>query len=335
MKYPVSPTALVTSPTADDDGVPGAVPAPRAIGELPLALESCRAALETPEMLAMLGRLQRYGFSPSEATATIEKLGKDPEAARRIALVRESLAGNAAPNAQLERCLLLQTVVQYEQRLIQCCMSDGVRSCLADELRFLAAPDDHETTKLSEPFDNFVTMAKIVTLRRFPAGQLHFERSGIPLSWFGRLGPRRLTKLLRFLLRTTRARKPFFFHHLGWRRKNMLFLSEREQNRSYWRIAQSLELHPEVKGLLTESWLHSPDTFEVSSHLAWLNKPFLEHGGLVLVLGPAAENSGVLAASRERRRLYAEGRFHPTTAMVVWPRAAMLEWAATHPELGT
>jgi hypothetical protein len=91
-------------------------------------------------------------------------------------------------------------------------------------------------------------------------------------------------------------------------------------------------LHPEVRGLATESWLHSPETFRVSPHLAWLNRPFEEHGGIVIVLGAASESSGVFTGSAVRRRLYDEGQFHPTTALVIWPRAAMLRWAASHPE---
>lgn len=98
-------------------------------------------------------------------------------------------------------------------------------------------------------------------------------------------------------------------------------------------MAQSLALHPEVKGILTESWLHSPETFRISPHLAWLNRPFLNHGGLVVEIGTASEASGVFTGSRERKRLYDEGKFRPTTAMAIWPRAAVLDWAMSHPEL--
>jgi hypothetical protein len=204
--------------------------------------------------------------------------------------------------------------------------------CLADELRFLSAPLERDSAQLLAPTHGFISMAKVVTLRRFPAGQLHVERSGIPRSWLARLGPRELARVLFFLGRHVGGLGPFFFHHLAWRRKNRFLILEREQNRSYSRIAQSLALHPEVRGLATESWLHSPETFRVSPHLAWLNRPFEEHGGIVIVLGAASESSGVFTGSAVRKRLYDEGQFHPTTALVIWPRAAMLRWAASHPE---
>src|SRR5436190_19512959 len=114
-------------------------------------------------------------------------------------------------------------------------MSESVLRCLADELHFLAAPSLRESAKLLAPSDGSIAMAKVVTLRRFPAGQLHFERSSIPLSWLANLSPLSLTTVLLFLARYARGRSPFFFHHLAWRRKNRLLLLESEQNRSYFR----------------------------------------------------------------------------------------------------
>jgi hypothetical protein len=279
--------------------------------------------------------LRRRGLTETDCVALIEAVGRDPDASERITNLRTGPVAGDSESAALERGLLLQTVAGYGSLFSRASMGESVLQCLANELHFLATPDAQDAAKLVAPSDAFIAMAKLVTLRRFPAGQLQFELSGIPLSWMLRLGPRRLTRLCFFLTRHHCGRGPFFFHHLAWRRKNRLFLLEREQNRSYWRIAQSLALHPEVKGLLTESWLHSPETFRVSPHLAWLNRPFLEHDGLVVVLGPAREASGVVTGSPERKRLVEEGRFRPTTAMVIWPRAAMLEWAQQHPELGT
>ena len=65
---------------------------------------------------------------------------------------------------------------------------------------------------------------------------------------------------------------------------------------------------PEIRGLITASWLHSPDTLAVSPHLAWLNTVFLENGGHVLPLGPADLDSGVLHRSPERQQAYEAGR---------------------------
>lgn len=301
--------------------------------EIAGAIESCRDALDAPDIREATRAIRASGYSESDCIALIEQAGREPGSSDRVVQLRGVLSADLARSAAVERYLLLVTIARYSDRLAQAFMSDSVLRCLAEELRFVATPFGPDAARLLAPSDGFTAMAKVVTLRRFPAGQLHFELSGIPLSWLLRLGPRRLTKVLVFLASHGRGRRPFFFHHIAWRRKNRLFLSQLEQNRSYFRIAQSLALHPEVKGILTESWLHSPETFRISPHLAWLNRPFLDHGGLVVEIGAASETSGVFTGSRERKRLYDEGKFRPTTAMAVWPRAAVLDWAMSHPEL--
>jgi hypothetical protein len=94
-----------------------------------------------------------------------------------------------------------------------------------------------------------------------------------------------------------------------------------------------MKLQPAIKGFFTTAWFYSPDLFEVSRHLSWLNKVFSENGGLVVKLGLAPLDSGVFARSPERRKAYEEGRFKPTLGLVLWPRTQMIRWADEHPEL--
>jgi hypothetical protein len=110
-------------------------------------------------------------------------------------------------------------------------------------------------------------------------------------------------------------------------------LLEREALKAYFRMAQSMELQPDVKALIASAWLHSPATFEVSPHLAWLNKTFADHGAVIATMGPAPPDCGVFEKSRERQRAFSEGRFRPTLGLIVWQRADMLAWAAAHREL--
>jgi hypothetical protein len=94
-----------------------------------------------------------------------------------------------------------------------------------------------------------------------------------------------------------------------------------------------MALQPAVRGLLIASWFHSPETFRVSPHLAWTNRTPTEHGAVLTTIGRAAPADGFLVGSRERSRLFAAGEFRPATALLIWPRAAFLAWAAAHPEL--
>jgi hypothetical protein len=191
--------------------------------------------------------------------------------------------------------------------------------------------------RLPEPFDlaraSFVAMARIATLSRFPAGQLDWEVSGIPRSWLFKVPRRRLPRLLGSILFELGGFQPAFFSHINPNRRNQTSLLERESLRSYHRMARSMERQPQIRGLVTSSWLHSPETFRVSPHLAWLNAVFLENGGYVVPLGPADPDCGVLHRSPERRQAYETGTFRPTEALVVWPRTAMLAWAAGHDDL--
>lgn len=296
------------------------------------ALDDCAAALQSPEMQDIARRVGARGLLENDLVALIDAAARNPAGGHHVIALRQSLGGEPFPAGMVESFLLLHTAFRNREALLRLAMSDGVLRCLADELRFLAAPTPSDRAQLLATLHGFISMAKVVTMRRFPAGQLQFEESGIPISWIVRLAPPKMARVAMFLARHLRGRGPVFFHHLAWRRKNRFMLLEKEQNRSYHRIAQSLALNPNIKGLVTESWLHSPETLRVSPHLAWLNKPFVQCGGMLVELGEASEASGVFTASRERRRLYEEGRFRPTTAMVVWPRAAMLEWAASHPE---
>jgi hypothetical protein len=98
-------------------------------------------------------------------------------------------------------------------------------------------------------------------------------------------------------------------------------------------MAKALALQPQVKGFGACSWFRSPGTHRVSPHLAWLSRVFVENGGLVLEAGPDDPNGGVLHRSATRRQLYERGEFKPTKGLVLWPRDAMIAWAAAHPEL--
>jgi hypothetical protein len=98
-------------------------------------------------------------------------------------------------------------------------------------------------------------------------------------------------------------------------------------------MARSMELQPDIKGLVASSWFRSPDTHRVSPGLAWVNTVVLENGGFVAVRGRARPDCGVFVRSPTRRRLYERGEFTPTIGLVIWPRRALLKWAETHPEL--
>ena len=233
-----------------------------------------------------------------------------------------------------ERFLLLTTALASLDRLPALPVSGDVRALICDEFRFYASPPGEHAHRYAIGSASFTAMCKTASLRRFPAGQFDWEVAGIPRSYIARVPRQRLLTAIAFAAFRMRGLKPVFFSHLNWRRPNSSLL-EIEANRSYYRMAQALQLQPEVKGFAACSWFRSPETHRVSPNLAWLSRVILENGGLVAEAGPDSPDSGVLHRSATRRRLYEAREFRPTKGLVMWPRNAMIAWAAAHPELGS
>jgi hypothetical protein len=296
---------------------------------------ACRGALEHAGDLAPLWVAWRAGQPAlTESRRILPGVRTFGDVVPRLAVLKETLAQAGYPvgGGAFERFLIVAAAADAIDRLAALPVDERVKDLFCQNFLMYAVPD-----KLPEPFDlsraSFITMGRIATVSRFPAGQLDWEVSGIPRSWLLKVPPRSLPRLVSSILFELRGFQPAYFSHINPNRRNQGILLERESLRSYHRMARSMERQPEIRGLITASWLHSPDTFTVSPHLAWLNKVFVENGGHVLSLGPADIDSGVLHRSPERQQAYDAGTFKPTEALVIWPRAAMLAWAAGHEEL--
>lgn len=281
----------------------------------------------------------------AEVVAALDRLGLGNECDRLVAAVtvqnglRESLRAVRAKvaseafsaDATFERVVLLR---QFDKSLVHVPslpVSDDVKRLFCDECRCIITPP--KQAGFGRMSASFVAFCELSTFRRFPAGQFHWMVSGLPRSWILKVTGRERLTLLYWIVRKLKGFGPAFVPHLNAYRRNR-WLVESEANRSYYRMAQALLLQPHVKGLVASSWLRSPETLRVSPELAWVNKAILENGGLVVTMGPADPEGGVLARSSVRKALYESGQFKPTIGLAVWPRDAMLAWAARHPELG-
>lgn len=253
-----------------------------------------------------------------------------------IVALRDRIAarGVEVTGFAVERHLLSVAAAHGEALVERQPVSDVVKRLLREELDHMAHLDGRALATADVAGYPFVAMCRFATMRRWPAGQLHWEVSGIPRSTMLRASPRGVLRLAWHVATRFRGRAPVFFNHLAWRRRTLV-LSEAEQLRSYHRIAESMRLQPTIRGMVAGAWFHSPDTYRVSPHLAWMNRAFLENGGIVEICGPAAHDSGVFAGGAERRRAFDAGTFTPTLGLALWPRAALLGWADAHPEFAS
>jgi hypothetical protein len=204
---------------------------------------------------------------------------------------------------------------------------------LCDYCKFFVSPPAAEMQLFDPTQMSFVALAKIALLERFPAGQFDWEVSGFPRSWLLKVPFSSLPKVAYFLARRLKGFAPCINSHLSYRRKHSLILIPRECQKSWYRMAISVERQPEIRGLVTCSWFLSPDTFKVSPHLSFMVAPFLESGGIVVTRGKA-DGNGFLVGSESRRKLYESGEFKPTMGLVLWARDQMIRWAHAHPEFG-
>jgi len=71
-----------------------------------------------------------------------------------------------------------------------------------------------------------------------------------------------------------------------------------------------------------------------AERLEVLNRPYVNHGGLITLLGPAPPSSGLLEGNAQRSADYLAGKVQYRYGFAVWPRDAAIGWANAHPELG-
>lgn len=236
----------------------------------------------------------------------------------------------AVEGDEVERLLLWHAAQQAIRRLPSLPVDKAVRERLGQELRQI------HTMKVSMTVGSyhFNRAAKMATLRRFPAGPMEWEISGIPRSYFLQAAFPANLRLLAFVMFRVRGRAPCFFMHVAPAPRNRGLSVPKEVLRSYYRMARSLELQPEMLALVAYAWFHDPAAVRDYPHLEVLNQPYLNHGGLITLLGPAPLLSGVGEGNAQRSADYLAGKVQYRYGFAIWPRDAAIRWANAHPELG-
>jgi len=292
---------------------------------LTAAKEACQAALEEP---ALKGVTDQLAGSTIDAVAELLKVTIQPESSRHIGTLAASLG--LEPQT-LARWLLIRTALKAMPEISSWKVSEPVKRFWAEDVAFYANPTG-DLSIFSPSHVRFQEMARIVTLRRYPAGQFHWEISAFPRSYAVRTPISLWPKLFSTVCLKLHGFGPVAEIHVNDRRRNRLTLTESEGCLSYYRMAKSLELRPEIKGMFTCSWLYCASTAQVTPRLAWLRELFSKNGAFIGSIGPAPPDSGFLTGSKERRELYEAGQYHPLMTYVLWPRQAILGWALQSPE---
>lgn len=295
-------------------------------------LDLCQAALQQPDFVPVHDLLHDLN-----AFAVLNKVGDDASSRSALLKLPNSVGSDdtSVPPKTLSRYLLLRSAETALPLVGSLPVSEAVKSLIYREFEFFATPGRGFETLFDLTNYSFSAMAKIATLRRFPAGQLDWEVSGLPRSWLLKVPRTRVPGLLSFVLMGMKGFSPALFTHVARHRPGRLVFLEKEIKKSYYRTIKSMELQPAVKGILSSSWFYSPEIGHVSPHLAWMPRFFEENGGWVSTMGTAPHNSGVFSRSPERMQSFKDKEFTPKLGLVLWPRGAAFDWAHRHEEFNS
>jgi hypothetical protein len=289
----------------------------------------------SPELSAVADALRNLGKTPADCIELVGQVRDSRESQADLFLWKEALrtTGAGVEGDALERLVLNYAVQESLAKVESLPVHTGVKTLMQKEFQTYLKPPG-AGPQLPMGTDPFVTAGKIASLRRFVAGPCDWVVSGFPRSWLARMPFRQIPHSLLYITTRFGGFKPAFYVHLAPAPRNRGLIIPKEVRKAYYRMAKSLELQPEMRGILCSSWFHDPGVFRDAPHLAPLNEPYLEHGGrIVTTLGPAAADSGFLDHNPERRKLYESGQFKPRLGLAMWPRTEAIRWANQHPEL--
>jgi hypothetical protein len=233
-------------------------------------------------------------------------------------------AGIAAEGGAVERLCLLRTIAGTLDGRSSLSPIPAIQKFTLNEFQYVVKPDSATLKFLQARGSALLTLAKIASAERYPAGSFHCEFSAIPRSYLLRSRPFSAWPRLVAVMLRVRGLAPCFEVHTNPR---IRLLRMEDGMKSYHRIAKLMELHPKVRALVAFSWLRSPENHKVSPHLRWINEVVVQNGGVETIIGEAAKNSGVFARSQARTEQFEKGSFQPTMGLVIWPREDVIRWA--------
>jgi hypothetical protein len=273
------------------------------------------------------------GKSSADCAQLIAGVTEDPESHTPALALKDGArrAGIELEADGFERALLRYAAVETSPRIVSLPVQESVKMLMQNEFKYYTTMAGRDALEFGSYL--FVTGCKVISLRRFAAGPMDWEISGFPGSWLFKVGISDLARLFRFLSMRMGGFKPVFFMHVARRPKNRGLLLEKEVLRAYYRIARSLELQRSIKGIVAAAWFHDPAAVADNPHLAWLNRPYLEAGGLIVNMEAAEATAGFMEHNAQRKEEFKSGKLRYRIGVAMWPREAAIDWARTRSDL--
>jgi hypothetical protein len=110
--------------------------------------------------------------------------------------------------------------------------------------------------------------------------------------------------------------------------RNLSEFNEAGFYRCYHRLADLMELRPDLAGVYGASWIYQPEIATISPNLAFGRETAEATGGrLVRLRADPVQTAYALARSPTRRRLYMSGEYKPVCHGMFWTRQALIDWS--------
>ncbi len=292
----------------------------------------CRQALDA-DYRDLAQKMAGLPQDPASWMALLSGIPDDQRRRRVLAgLCEEAERLGACPPGSIERFGTLQASLVALPQLEQMDGHDSLGRQFCAMIRRIASRTHGWGRHFQHDSDAFAELARIVTFRRYHAGQISFDVMATPRAWTLRVHPLALPSLFRELALELRGLGPIVMPHLNYWRVNPLTILKKENAISHHRIVQYMEGQTQIKGLVSASWLYSSDVEKFSPHIAWLRDFYIDNGAYLVDMEVAHQKAGFLVGSEARRKLHAEGKLRPRETLVIWPRERMLAWARESPQ---
>jgi hypothetical protein len=231
--------------------------------------------------------------------------------------------------SDLRRVLIARLALTVPGRLKREDLPDSILGLIPERLDLLAAYLSRGSEEpYGPPGDDYLKDLKFVLLLSVPCGSSDLDLAArVPLSSViastFRSGD--LSTSFRYL--SSRGYGTWLRVHTDSRYLSQF--NEVGRELCYRRVAEILLRRKHVRGLAGTSWYLDPSLQDISPHLAYLQRNPTRRGAFLLRHGTNPLDIDLATrTSRTRRRLYEAGEYTPVCYSFVWPRNAILSWAA-------
>lgn len=223
------------------------------------------------------------------------------------------------------RATILTGLVATRERLVEHDRWPHSLPCFDDAAaRILDALPSTANARLTYPHDSFSKNVALATGRLWHAkAQLVEPRLGVERGRLLRSGVGTIARAAVTLARTG-GHAPLYeihtYEHL------LHWFTEEGWTECYRMIALALSRDPAARGVFGTAWFFDPALADVSPRIAYLHRFPADRGAVFLRVRNSPGVSAALSKSETRRKLHADGKYDPQEYLMIWPRAAMLDW---------